>query len=223
MDMVNKVLNADWVDILPNIESNSIDCVVTDPPFGMSYVSNHRETKYAPIHGDDNLDWMPARVENIHRVCKHDAHLYVFCSHHNVHIFKQELGKLFSVKNILIWEKNNTGMGDLSGDYAPKYEMILFCSNGNRKLNGRRDPNILHARRTQNDLHPTEKPIELIRYLIEKSTHKGDIVLDTFAGSFTTAVAAYQTGHNFICMDINQEYCNTGQARMRSPQIGLFS
>jgi site-specific DNA-methyltransferase (adenine-specific) len=53
--------------------------------------------------------------------------------------FKEKVGAYFNVKNILIWGKNNTGMGDLEGDYAPKYEMILFCSNGSKKLNGVRD------------------------------------------------------------------------------------
>src|SRR5690606_40391432 len=63
--------------------------------------------------------------------------LYIFCSWHKVDIFKQELEKYFKIKNILIWEKNNTGMGDLYGDYAPKYEMCIFINNGKDLNNGR--------------------------------------------------------------------------------------
>ena len=54
-------------------------------------------------------------------------------------------------------------MGDLTGDYAPKYEMIIFCSNGKKKLNGNRDSNILKYQRTNNELHPTQKPVKLLR------------------------------------------------------------
>ena len=113
-------------------------------------------------------------------------------------------------------------MGDLYGDYAPQYEMILFCSNGNKKLNGRRDSNIIKASRTQNNLHPTEKPLNLLHYLIEKSTNKGDIVLDTFAGSFSTAKAAKFAQRNFICCEINKEYCDVAEKMIAGTAVSLF-
>lgn len=71
-------------------------------------------------------------------------------------------------------------MGDLEGDYAPKYEMILFCSSGEKKLNDGRDANIIKATRTQNELHPTQKPVDLIEFLAKKSTQQGDKVFDPF-------------------------------------------
>lgn len=207
----NKVLNFDWEDIIKSIEDNSIDCVITDPPYGMSFRSNHRKIKHKEIQNDDNLEWVPDWVSELKRVCKEDAHLYIFISWHNVDIFKIELAKKFKVKNILVWEKNNTGMGDLEGDYAPKHELIIFCSNGSKKLNGARDSNILRAKRTQNENHPTEKPIELIEYLVSKSTQKGDLILDTFSGSFTTAKACKKLSRNFICCEIEKDYCDSAE------------
>jgi DNA modification methylase len=151
-----------------------------------------------------------------------EAHLYIFCSWHNIDLFKEKVGAYFNVKNILIWEKNNTGMGDLEGDYAPKYEMILFCSNGSKKLNGGRDANILKAKRTGNKNHPTEKPVNLISYLIEKSSNENDIVLDTFAGSFSTAQACKQKKRNFICFEIEEEYCRTAKNLLNGVSVSLF-
>jgi len=206
-NIINKVINADWRDKINIIDNNSIDMLLTDPPYGMNFQSNHRKQKHSAIKDDDNLDWLNDWLVEIKRVMKEDAHLYIFCSWHNIDIFKQKISKFFNVKNILIWEKNNTGMGDLYGDYAPKYEMILFCSNGVKKLNGRRDANILKATRTQNENHPTQKPVNLLEYLIEKSTNKDDLVLDTFAGSFSTAQACKKINRNFICIEIEQEYC----------------
>jgi len=188
----------------------------------MKFQSNYRKVRHKSIQNDDNLDWLVGWVKELKRLCKPEAHLYIFCSWHNVDTFKKEVGALFDIKNILIWEKNNTGMGDLEGDYAPKYEMILFCSNGSKKLNGGRDANILKAKRTGNENHPTEKPVNLIAYLIEKSSQKGEIVLDTFAGSYSTARAAVETGRNFICFEIDAGYCTTARQLLFGTSPRLF-
>jgi site-specific DNA-methyltransferase (adenine-specific) len=219
---LNEPTNADWRTAVKQLPSSCVDLVVTDPPYGMEFQSNYRKQKHKKIEGDNDLAWVGSWVEELKRLCKDEAHLYVFCSWHNVDIFKRELGAHFKVKNILIWEKNNTGMGDLEGDYAPKYEMCIFCSNGVKKLNGGRDSNILKARRTQNENHPTEKPVNLIRYLIEKSSQKGDIVLDTFAGSFSTARAAKEVQRDFLCFEIEPEYVERGRQLLFGTAPMLF-
>ena len=219
---LNEIVNMDWKEAITQVSDKSIDLVVTDPPYGMKFQSNHRKVKHKSIQNDDNLDWLESWVIELKRVCKDEAHLYIFCSWHNIDLFKQIVSAYFQVKNILIWEKNNTGMGDLEGDYAPKYEMILFCSNGSKKLNGGRDANILKAKRTGNENHPTEKPVNLIRYLIEKSSNKGDLVLDTFAGSFSTAQACKEIGRDFICFEIEPEYCRTAKNLLNGVSVSLF-
>ena len=220
--MKQEIINEDWQIAIKQIANNSVDLVVTDPPYGMSFQSNYRKVKHKSIQNDDNLDWLGEWVKELKRVCKDEAHLYIFCSWHHIDQFKQQVGALFNVKNILIWEKNNTGMGDLEGDYAPKYEMILFCSNGKKKLNGGRDANILKTKRTQNENHPTEKPINLIKYLIEKSSNKGDLVLDTFGGSCVTAIASRQKDRNCICFEIEKDYCKMGEQVLFSTSQTLF-
>jgi len=220
--MKQEIINEDWQIAIKQIANNSVDLVVTDPPYGMEFQSNFRKTKHKSIQNDDNLDWLGDWVKELKRVCKDEAHLYIFCSWHHIDQFKQQVGALFNVKNILIWEKNNTGMGDLEGDYAPKYEMILFCSNGKKKLNGGRDANILKTKRTQNENHPTEKPINLIKYFIEKSSNKGDLVLDTFGGSCGTAIASRQIERNCICFEIEEDYCKVARERLFSTTMSLF-
>ena len=121
---------------------------------------------------------------------------------------------IFTIKNILIWEKNNTSMGDLKGDYAPKYEMILFATKGRRLLNGGRDPNIVKFARTGNKLHPTQKPVELISYLVNKSSKENDIVYDPFMGSGTTAEAAYDSNRNYIGSEIDEIYYEISLTRV---------
>lgn len=206
------------MELMSRIQSKSIDLLLTDPPFGMDFQSNYRKVKHEKIKGDVSLDWFPKWIKEIKRVMKEDAHLYIFCSFHKVDVFKQEIEKYFNVKNILIWEKNNTGMGDLYGDYAPKYEMIIFCSNGNKKLKGRRDSNIIKAKKTGNEHHPTEKPINLMEYFIEKSSDVDDLVMDCFSGSGSTAIACHNTNRNFIGCEINTDFFKTSMQRIKNHQ-----
>jgi site-specific DNA-methyltransferase (adenine-specific) len=100
--------------------------------------------------------------------------------------------------------------------------MVLFCSNGAKKLNMGRHANVLKSPKAANDNHPTEKPINLISFLIEKSSREGDIVLDTFAGSFSTAQACKQKKRNFICFEIEAEYCKTAKNLIEGITESLF-
>ena len=204
------------------LEDKSIDLLLTDIPFGMEFVSNYRKEKHLKIANDDNIDWFPVWIKEMDRVCKDDAHMYIFCSHHNIEIFKAGIQKYRNVKNILIWEKNNTGMGDLFGDYAPKYEFVIFCSNGAKKLNGGRDSNIIKANRTGNKHHGTEKPIDLMEYFIQKSSEENETVLDTFAGSGSTLIGAKNTRRNYIGWEIEETHYKTIKKRLSVTQASLF-
>lgn len=108
---VNKVYNEDCFEAINRISDKSIDLVLTDPPFGMSFQSNHRKEKHKKIENDNNLDWLPKWMEQIKRVCKDDSHLYIFCSWHKVDVFKIEIEKHFKIKNLMVWSKNGGGDG----------------------------------------------------------------------------------------------------------------
>ena len=73
---------------------------------------------------------------------------------------------------------------------------------------------ILNFNNESKQLHPTQKPVALFEYLIKTYTNEGDTVLDTCAGSFTTAVACDNTNRNWICMEKEEEYCNIGLTRI---------
>jgi site-specific DNA-methyltransferase (adenine-specific) len=217
-DLLNKIILGDCLEVMKGLPDKCVDLVLTDPPFGMNFQSGYNNHK--KIEGDDNLDWIDEWFELLTAKVKPDAMLYIFCSFHKVDVFKQACEKHFPVKNILIWHKNNTGMGDLFGDYAPQYEMILFCNLGGKHLTGRRDSNILQFPRTQNELHPTQKPVDLIKYLASKSLDKG-VCLDSFSGSGTTALACHDLGLDFICIEKDLDYYNASVKRLEQHQRQL--
>lgn len=210
-----QLIHGDCFELNKSIETESIDLIVTDPPFGMNFQSSRRKEKHEKIANDDNLDWLPGWFYEQYRILKNNSHAYVFCSWHNIDVFKIQADKSgFEVKNILIWHKNNHGSGDLKGDYAPQYEFILFLNKGRRELNGRRDSNIIKCARTNNDNHPTEKPVNLIQFLIEKSSNKGDLVLDNFFGSGSCAIACHNLGRRFIGHEIDKDRFDSANKRV---------
>ena len=128
------------------------------------------------------------------------------------------------MKRTLIWVKDNHGSGDLKGEYAPQDEWIIFASKGRRFLQVPRISNVIEVARVASVKlrHPTEKPIDLLKILIDKSTPPRNfgedpgakIVLDPFMGSGTTGVAATSLGHKFIGMEMNQEYFDVACERL---------
>lgn len=208
------IKQGDCLELMKEIPDKSIDLILTDPPYGMNFQSNFRKEKYKKINNDENLLWIDDFLKESYRVLKDNTCIYIFCSWHNVDIFKKNIEKYFKIKNIIIWVKNNTSMGDLKGSYAPKYEMIIFAHKGRRLMNGFRYPDVIEAKRTNNKLHPTQKPIELLEKFIMASSNENDIVLDPFTGSGSTGVACQNTNRNFIGFELDEKYFEIAKERL---------
>ena len=204
----------DCLELMKNIPDGSVDLVLTDPPYGMAFKSNYRKEKYNEIQNDKSLEWLERYISECYRVLKNNSAIYCFCSWHNVDVFKQTIEKKFKIKNILIWEKNNTSMGDLKASYAPKYEMIIFAHKGRKLLNGFRYADIIKANRTGNKLHPTEKPVDLLELFIKNSSDENAVVFDGFMGSGSCGVACVNTNRRFIGIELDEGYFNIAKKRI---------
>lgn len=208
-----KIVHGDCIKELEKLEDGSVDCVITDPPYGINYISNFRtvESEVVKAVANDSIEEAVILWNNacsiLSRKMKPDSHLYCFTSWKVYPYFVNIISKYFKVKNCLIWEKNNWSMGDLDGNYAEQYEMVIFATKGNRKLNGGRDTNILHFDRVANSslLHSCEKPVDLLSFLIEKSTDSGELVIDPFMGSGSTMVAAKRMGRDYWGCELDEE------------------
>jgi len=211
---LNKIICGDCLEVLKGLPDNSVDLVLTDPPYGIDYSRHIKHLKHNKIENDNNLDWLPLFISEMNRLLKKSGSCYIFCSWHNIEIFKKEIEKHFNIRNMLIWDKGGLGMGDLKTTYGSVYEICLFCNKEPQLLNGNRDSDLLRQKRSGNKLHPTEKPIELIKYLVTKSSNENDIVLDPFLGSGTTAVACKQLKRNYIGIELSEEYCSIAKKRL---------
>jgi DNA modification methylase len=222
LPVIYNLINGNSLAELNKLKDKSIDCVITDPPYGINYVSNHRkiESGVAKLIKSDNPGEAFGLWEDICKILvnkmKHNSHLYVFTSWKVFHIFREITEKYFTIKNCLIWEKNNWSMGDLNGNYAEQYEMIIFATNGNRDLIGKREPNILHFNRVPNNklTHSCEKPVELLEVLINKSTIEGELVADPFAGSGSTLKAAKNLNRQWWGCEIDEQHYKTALGKL---------
>jgi len=212
---LNKIICGDSLEYMKTLPDKCIDLVLTDPPYGMNYQRHIKRPRHEKIQNDNSLDWLPEFLEQTSRISKDSATIYMFCSWHNIDIFKQQLSQHFTIRNMLIWDKGGCGMGDLETTFGSIYEICLFATKTPQKLNGKRDSDILRFARSGNANHPTEKPVSLIKFLIQKSTKEGDIILDPFLGSGTTARACKDMGRNYIGIEISPEYCAIAEKRLK--------
>ena len=141
----------------------------------------------------------------------------MFCSWHHVDFFKQEIEKYFVLKNIIVWNKNNHGSGDLKGSYAPKHEFVLFAHKGRALLQNKRKEDVIDCPKIPSNklVHPTEKPIELLQTFIQSSSYEGGIVLDGFIGGGSTALACISTGRKYIGFELDKNYYEVATERMK--------
>ena len=213
--------NGDCLEVMKSIPDGSVDMVLTDPPYGMSFVSNHRADKHKPIANDSSLEWIDDLASGLHRIVKDDTAHYVFCSYHHIDKFKQAFERYFKIKNILTWVKNNTSMGDLKGDFAPKTEFILFLQKGRCLIRGKRDCNVLQYARTGNELHPTQKPVDMLEFLISKFSDESMVVCDPFMGSGSTMIACLNTNRKGIGIELDKHYFYIAQKRINEHKAAL--
>jgi site-specific DNA-methyltransferase (adenine-specific) len=186
------------------------DMVFCDAPYGYKYESNYQD-KYEMLQNDDKiLDFIPA----IWGAMKDNCPVYEFCGWQSLKQWLEYFENTsLDLKNVIIWKKNNWSMGDLKGAYAGQYEVILYLNKGRVELNGARDTDIWEFDREPPKMHPTMKPIELIAYALNKSSKKGDVVLDCFGGSGSTLIACEQTGRKCYTCEIDPKYADVIIAR----------
>lgn len=195
-------------DLLPAV--GPVDCVVSDPPYGMEFRSNRPKVrpKFHAIANDDNADalvWTTG-IEAAHSK-------YVFCRWDNlVHVPKP--------RSCITWVKNNWSMGDLTGEHARQSELALFYPGPSHFFPCGRPSDVIAAPRTGNESHPTEKPVQLMWHVVRWTD---GVVFDPFMGSGTTGVACVKLGRKFIGIEIEPKYfdiaCRRIEAAYAQPDL----
>ena len=158
-------------------------------------------------------------ASEIYRILKDGSHCYIMTNNKNLQDMLNTLTSVgFSFIKCLIWDKGNKIMGQF---YMSQFEYIIFLRKGRGvKINscGTSDllsiPNKKTKDENGNNIHDTEKPVDLMKILIENSSQVGDTVLDPFMGSGSTGVACKELGRNFIGVELDKQYFDIATKRI---------
>lgn len=215
--------HGDCLDLLEHLPDSSVDLLLTDPPYGISYQSAWRTDKsqWFPKIKNDSAPFTHF-IPHLSRVIKPNGSGCVFTRWDVQQIFIDEMEKHgLSVRNVLIWDKAVHGMGDLKRAFGSRYESIIFFSGKDFRFQGKRPTDILrHQRVNPNKLvHPTQKPTALLTELINNLCPVDGVVLDPFAGSGSTGVAALASGRRFVGSELDDTYYNLAMDNLATCSI----
>lgn len=224
---LNKIINADSINEMKNMEPECIDLLITDPPYktisggckdGKNSVRpkgmlSRNSNKLFEFQNVNILDWMP----EVYRVLKYSSHAYIFTNSLNLTDMLNESLKVgFKLHNLLIWEKQNVTPSQY---YMKNCEYVLFLRKGKAKwINNIGGSKTVHKFNNiiGNKTHPCEKPVNLLKFYILNSSDEGDIVFDPFCGTASTLVAAYETNQRFLGYEIDKKYFEIGRQKIIS-------
>lgn len=214
----------DCLERMKEIPDGSVDAVITDPPYstwsgGTSSKGLHHRW-LGSIHKNNdgkifkhNSIHVSAYIHELYRVLKASGQCYLMVNNKNLKEFLihiEEAGFVFH--NLLVWKKNNIAANRW---YMKNLEYVLFMSKRPSKtINNPGTNQVLEFDIVRNRVHPTEKPVELLRVFVENSTLPGDVVIDPFMGSGSTGLACVATGRRFIGVEVDPEYFATCEKRL---------
>lgn len=221
-DLGITLYHADCLDIAPSLPKGEIDLLLTDPPYGVQWRSNRptQRDMFPVMQGDSDTDGIYAALAAIIPSIRRGRHVYIFGPFNPYSLPLTE-------PTTLIWDKGIIGTGDLAKPWGPAHECITFATHELSKANrekgyGRmaariRQGSVISVQRRQSGQvkrHPTEKPVALLRQLVESSSVYGEVVLDPFVGSGSTLVAALAEGRRAIGIEIEERYCAIAAERI---------
>jgi len=211
---------ADAVTWLRSLPSESVDLLITDPPY--ESLEKHRAigtTTRLKISKASSNQWFaifpnarfPELFAEVYRVLKPNTHFYLFCDPETAFVAKpiaETAG--FHFWKPLVWDKKTIGMGY---HYRSRYEFILFFEKGKRRLKDLAIADVIPVARIRNG-YPSEKPVELSEILIRQSSAPGELVVDPFMGSGSVGVAATRLSRDFAGNDIAEAAVDHSRSRL---------
>ena len=216
-----KLYNDDCLNVLKDVEDNSIDLVVTDPPYEVITGGRNGGVKGKPsgilTENKQLMKSIPKAdlwLSECFRVMKDGTHIYIMTNTLNLTNYLNIINDVgFKLHNLLVWNKNNTTPNRW---YMKNCEYVIFARKGFAKSINNPSSQTVHNfdNIIGNKQHPTEKPVELMKLYVENSSQVGDTVLDPFMGIGSTGVACKELGRNFIGVELDKQYFDIATKRI---------
>ncbi len=218
---------ADCLDIMKQMPENSVDLLLTDPPYNVSRKNNFKTMKrYNKYKGIDFGEWdkgfnQEKWILNLENILNNNVNIIIFNSWQNLLTISNSLQQInVTVKRPLVLKKKNPIPSNRDRLFTNSFEFGVWGVKGkwtfNRENYGYKELYWEYSIGAKKYNHPTIKPLEFIIYLIETLSNKNNLVFDPFLGSGTTAVACEQLNRRWIGIEISEEYCEIAKKRIKS-------
>ena len=208
---LNTVMHGNCVDIMSRMPSGTVDFVITDPPYITRYCARDGRT----VANDDNARWLKPAFAQMHRLLKSAAFCVSFYGWNKADLFIDAWRSAgFRIVGHLVFRKKYASS---SRFLRYQHEQAYLLAKGDVQLPAQPIPDVLDFPYTGNKLHPTQKPLAALKPLIEAFCPSQGIVLDPFAGSGSTLLAAKQLGRQYIGIEIDEQHCRTATTRLQDP------
>lgn len=224
------ILNADSRDVIRRIPDNSIDLILTDPPYNLGKHS----TGNIPLPGRtamnndvadwDMIDFNPEEwADEFVRILKPTGNLFVFTSYNQLGRWYNCLDHRFDTSNFMIWHKTNPSPKIFKAGFLNSCEMIFTCWNKKHTWNFisqaemhnfLESPICMRPERLSAPKHPAQKPVSILKKMIRIASNEGDIVFDPFMGVGSMGVASIELGRRFIGVELDTSYFNAAKTRI---------
>jgi len=209
-----KVVNEDCMSGLEKLENNSIDMLITDPPYSTPVITSFGRKKFKNLADLSIQEFYYMELKKkLEKKLKSDAPVFIFCDDKFYPIL---FSTFYDWQNmgLIIWEKNNIGLGS---PIRKKHELIFYANQGTKKFkpHGKYThlPSVINFKHDKDKIHGAQKPVELIEMLINGFTEEGDTIIDLFGGSGSTGIASDNTNRNSICFELNFEISEASRVR----------
>ena len=225
---IDKIFNQDCIGGMKGIPDESVDLIVTDPPYRLTARGNsgtmsgywtNEITKKGKVFEENNVE-IEDYLGEFYRILKDTSHCYIMCNNLNLpHFFEVISKSKFNFVKLLVWDKCTKICGKY---YMGQVEHIfLLRKGGDKPINdcGTSDilsfPNKKDKANNGENIHDSQKPIALFQTMIENSSKEGDIILDPFIGSGTCAIACMRTNRHYIGFELDKKYYDLTNDRIR--------
>lgn len=226
------ILRADSRDVIKQIPDNSIDFILTDPPYNLGQHS----TGNIPLPGRsamnndvaewDKIDFNPEEwADEFIRILKPSGNLFIFTSYNQLGRWYNCLDHRFDTSNFMIWHKTNPAPKIFKAGFLNSCEMIFTCWNKKHTWNFIsqaemhnfiQSPICMSPERLKNPKHPAQKPVSILKKMIEIASNKDDIIFDPFMGVGSTGVAALELDRRFIGVELDETFFAAAKKRIES-------
>lgn len=219
MQIENKLLFGDCMKLMSKIPDKSVEMILTDIPYGeVNEMRKDFGGGYGNLrdlnkgYADDVTFELKDFIKECTRVCY--GSIYIFCGYMQISKLIKLLHANKARTRLCIWEKKNPFVINAEKFWMTSIESCVFGRFPNAVFHEHCASCVWRFNIQYNQIHPTQKPLDLFKYLIETSSREGSTILDPCAGSCTTAIAAMITGRKYICMDNNFTAYKTGKLRI---------